>query len=72
MLKIKIPGYRPVKESSGKLFMRKNEPMQRRGSVILVADRVNVQPLGEISCADIELIGVKLVGESLKDYRKPL
>ena len=72
MLKIKIPGYRPVKASMGKLFMRNNEPMQRRGSVILVADRVNVQPLGELSSADTKLIGVKLVGESLKDYREPL
>ena len=70
MMNIKIPGYRPVTASKDRLLDKPTR--SQRGSVILVANNINVQPLKEMTRNNVELIGVKLIGDSEKKYSEPV
>ena len=68
LLEIKIRGYRAVVATE---FLKPTRKKQRRGSVILVDLFLNVQPLKERSEDGIEMIGVKVVGDTEKTYKNP-
>lgn len=68
MLALKISGYRPVAATEG---VKSKNKLQRRGSVILVDLFLNIQPLKERTVEGIELIGVKVAGDTTKTFEKP-
>ena len=73
LMKLKIPGYRPVAASQGVISRASSikKTSVRRGSVILVDLLLNVQPLKERTRGNTELIGVKVIGDSSGTYDKP-
>ena len=62
MLNLKFGNYRPVVATEGK----KTTQGTRRGSVILIDPSLNVTPLKNRTVKDIEMIGVKVVGNTQK------
>ena len=70
IMKLKLPGYRPVAASQD--IIKDGKPQNSRGSAILVAERINIQPLKEKTTKGVELIGVKLVGDSEKPFKSPI
>ncbi len=68
LMKLKLANYRPVAASEG---MKTRAGTIRRGSVIIVDTQIVVEPLPERSKKHIELIGVKVIGDSKSRLENP-
>jgi len=68
MMRLKLAEYRPVAASEG---TSTSVGTTRRGSVLLIDKHIVVQPVDERSRGNIELIGIKIVGDSTTTLEHP-